>query len=176
MGGEPTRRGKLIHLCIAGVLLISFLSGCFYFKEKEIIRFEKGEVQQDKTLKEHDESLFLAKSLLDRNDFEGALKEYQKVLTLSGVTPPGDEALYHMGMILVHYGNPKRDYVKSLAFFRRLVKDYPQSPRIEQARLWIGVLQEVERLNQSIQKCQQTLEETKKVDIEIEEKKREKTK
>ncbi len=127
-------------------------------------------------MKEHDESLLLAKSLLDRNDFEGALKEYQKVLTLSGVTPPGDEALYYMGMIFVHSSNPKRDYSKSLAFYRRLVKDYPQSPRIEQARLWIGMLQEVERLNQSLQKCQQTLEETKKVDIEIEEKKREKTK
>lgn len=118
----------------------------------------------------------MAKSLLDRNDFEGAFKEYQKVLTLSGTNPPGDEALYHMGMIHVHYGNPKRDYSKSLVFYRRLVKDYPQSPRIEQARLWIGMLQEVERLNQSLQKCQQTLEETKKVDIEIEEKKREKTK
>ncbi|MCX7948682.1 MAG: tetratricopeptide repeat protein [Treponemataceae bacterium] len=118
----------------------------------------------------------LAQGFLDRQDFEGALREYQKVLSLSGKSPPGDEALFQMGMIHAHYGNPKRDYPKSLALLRRMVREYPQSPKAEQAKLVIGLLQENERLAQTLLKLQQTLEETKKVDLEIEEKKKEKLK
>ncbi len=135
------------------------------------------EFQQTKEPKEgRVENLLLAKSLIDQNDFEGALKEYQKILTHPGKYSQVDEALFQMGMIYSHYGNAKKDYAKSLTFLRRLVKDYPHSPRAEQARLWIGVLQENEKLNQTVLKLQQTLEETKKVDIEIEEKKKEKVK
>jgi lipid II:glycine glycyltransferase (peptidoglycan interpeptide bridge formation enzyme) len=54
--------------------------------------------------------------------------------------------------------------------------DYPQSALAEQARIWIGMLQENEKLNQTIQKLNLVIEESKRVDIEIEEKKREKAK
>lgn len=53
--------------------------------------------------------------------------------------------------------------------FRRLIRDHPKSPLAEQAKAWIDVLQENERLNQVIEK-------SKRVDIEIEEKRREKAK
>jgi len=51
----------------------------------------------------------------------------------------------------------------------QLIKDYPESPLVEQSKIWVKVLQKNEELNQVIQKLKQ-------VDIEIEERKREKGK
>ena len=77
-----------------------------------------------------------------------------------------------MGLIFAHAGNPKKDYGRSVAFFRRMIKEYPQSSLAEQAKIWIGILQENEKLNQMIQNLNLVIEESKRVDIEIEEKKR----
>jgi tetratricopeptide (TPR) repeat protein len=115
------------------------------------------------------ETLLRAQRLLAQGDFEGSLVENQKVLSSAGHKPPEDEALFNLGLIYAHSGNPKRDYSKSLDFFRRLLKDHPRSPLLEQAKVWIAVLQENEKLNQVIEK-------SKQVDLEIEEKKREKAK
>ncbi len=176
MGRKSTWSGKFIHFCLAGFIILS-LSGCLLFSEKERIRIDKEEFQQTRGSKEEQEKqLQTAKSLLDQNDFEGALKEYQKLLTEPGKNALADEALFQIGMIYSHYGNPKKDYAKSLVLLRKLLKEYPHSLRAEQARLWVGLLQEHERLTQTLQKLQQTFEETKKVDIEIEEKKKEKGK
>ena len=87
--------------------------------------------------------------------------------------PPGDEALFNIGLIYAHYGYPKRDYKKSLDLFKRLVKMFPQSPLAGQAKLWIGILQENERLNREIEELNKTIKKSKQVDIEIEEKKKE---
>ncbi|MBS3907071.1 MAG: hypothetical protein KGZ49_08550 [Syntrophaceae bacterium] len=182
MGGKRTGAGKLFCLCIAGLTFLS-LSGCVLLGEKETVKFKRESVeikkegdQIDENLKNISESILWAKILLERKDYDGALKESQKVFDLSGKNPPGDEALFNMGLIYAHSGNPKKDYGKSLVFFKRMTTDYPQSPLAEQARIWIGMLQENEKLNQMIQKLNRVIEESKKVDIEIEEKKREKAK
>jgi len=56
------------------------------------------------------------------------------------------------------------------------VKEYPQSPFAEQAKVWTGILRENEKFSQTIQKLNQVIEEFKQVDIEVEERKREKAK
>ncbi|OGP74409.1 MAG: hypothetical protein A2V86_16915 [Deltaproteobacteria bacterium RBG_16_49_23] len=182
MGGKRTGARNLFYLCIAGLIFLS-LWGCVRLREKEPVQFKKETVESKKESAPIDEnlitvskSLLWAKILLERQDYDGALKENQKVLALSGKTPPGDDALYNMGLIYAHFGNPKKDYGKSLAFFKRMTIDYPQSALAEQARIWIGMLQENEKLNQTIQKLNLVIEESKRVDIEIEEKKREKAK
>jgi tetratricopeptide (TPR) repeat protein len=137
-----------------------------------------------------EEHLRLGQKLLARGDFEGSLKEHQNALSLSGKSPPGDEALFQIGLIYAHPDNPKKDYEKSLDRFKRLVKDHPESPRANEARIWTGLLQENqklkqandrlsqgnEKLNQTIENLNQLIQKSKQVDIEIEEKKREKTK
>ena len=147
-------------------------------KREEVRKEEvqKGDVQKEETLKILSEHLLQARRLLEQRDYEGALKENQKILSFSNQNPPGDEALFNMGLIYAHFSNPKKDYGKSVVFFRKLMKDYPQSPLVEQARIWTGILQENEKLSQTIQKLNQVIEESKHVDIEIEEKKREKAK
>lgn len=107
--------------------------------------------------------------LLATGDFEGFINENQRVLSLAHPRSPKDEALFNLGLVYVHEGNPKKDFSKSLDFFKRLIQEHPKSPLVEQAKIWVGLLQEYESLNQVIQKLKQ-------VDIEVEERKREKTK
>jgi len=107
--------------------------------------------------------------LLAAGDFEGFISENQRVLSLANPRSSKDEALFNLGLVYAHEGNPKKDYLKSLDFFKRLTHDYPRSPFVEQAKIWIGLLQENDSLNQVIQKLKQ-------VDIEVDERKREKAK
>jgi TolA-binding protein len=97
--------------------------------------------------------------LMSRGDFEDALKECQDVLSRYPQVPPGDEALYSMGLIYVHSKNPKKDFKKSLGFFSRVLKEFPGSTRAEEAKIWIGLLEAIEKSRQ--------------VDIQVEEKKQE---
>jgi len=113
------------------------------------------------------ENLLKAKKLLELGDYEGSLVENQKVLSLPGQNTPGDQALFNIGLIYAHPGNTKKDYEKSVLFFKTLLKDYPQSSFSEEAKIWIEVLQENRKLIQMIEK-------SKEVDIAVEEKKREK--
>ena len=107
--------------------------------------------------------------LLAAGDFEGFISENQRVLSLAHPRSPKDEALFNLGLVYAHEGNPKKDFSKSLDFFKRLIHDYPRSPLVEQAKIWVGLLQEYDSLNQVIQKLKQ-------VDIEVEQRKREKAK
>jgi len=115
------------------------------------------------------ESQNRSQRLLAAGDFEGFISENQKVLSLAHPRSPKDVALFNLGLAYAHEGNPKKDFSKSLEFFKRLVRDHPKSPLIEQAKIWVTLLQENDALNQVIQKLKQ-------VDIEVEERKREKAK
>ncbi len=104
---------------------------------------------------------YLGKKLLDLGDFKGSFEENQKVLSLFPNTPPGDSALFNMALVYAHYNNPDRNYKKSIAYFKRLTEEFPKSMLHEQAKIWIEVLE--------------TMEKAKQVDIEIEEKRKELT-
>lgn len=159
MGRKRTRTWKYFYLSITCMIFIS-LAGCAAVKEVEVKR-------------ETDEHLTMAKKLLEQGDYEGSLKENQKALSLFNHVPPGDEALFNIGLIYAHGGYPKRDYKKSLDLFRRLVELFPKSPLVGQAKIWIGILQENERLNREIEELNKTIKKSKQVDIELEEKKKE---
>jgi tetratricopeptide (TPR) repeat protein len=115
------------------------------------------------------ESQTRSQRLLAAGDFEGFIGENQRILSLAHPRSSKDEALFNLGLVYAHEGNPKKDFSKSLDFFKRLIRDHPKSPLVEQAKIWVGLLQEYDSLNQVIQKLKQ-------VDIEVEERKREKAK
>ena len=100
-----------------------------------------------------------AEHFIKEGKFDTAEKEGLAALTRSPKSPPGDAALMTLGLIRVHYANPKKDYHKALEYFQRLEKDFPQSSLVEDAKVWSGVLQ--------------AFEKAKQVDIEIEGKKKE---
>lgn len=135
--------------------------------------------QVDRKIEEREEareSLVNSQKLLAQGNYEGALKENQRVLSLYGQHILGQEALFNMGLIHAHPGNPKRDNGKAIFFFNKLTKDFPQSPFADQARIWLGMLLENQRLNQTVEKLQEVIEESKRVDIEVERRKKEKGK
>ena len=113
------------------------------------------------------EHLLRGQTLLSQKNYDAALAEFQKVLSLPPDIPLKDEALLNIGLVYAHFGNPQRNLEKSLEFFKRLIKHYPRSSLVEQARIWVGILEENEKLNQVIQRLKQ-------VDIEIEEMRRKK--
>lgn len=196
MGRERTREGKLLHL-LAASLIILLVLGCAGTREVkepprevtkapeiviEVVEEDEEEpeaapeeqklavvtpeemkkreeaLREERRAKQVADSLSSARKLLEQGDFDGSLKRSQRSLSLAGRTPPGDEALFTMALVYVHHKNPKKDYAKAIGLFERLPKEYPESPLADQARTWVDVLQVIEKL--------------KKVDIDIEEKKK----
>lgn len=158
MGRERKRDWECFYLCIAGMIALC-MAGCAATKD----------IKTSWSAREH---LAAARTLFDKGDYEGSLKENQIVISLCDNTVPEDEALFYAGMIYAHYGYPKRDYQKSLDIFRRLVRHFPHSPFTGKAKIFIGILQDVERSKREIEALNRTIKQSKQVDIDIEEKKK----
>jgi tetratricopeptide (TPR) repeat protein len=173
MGGKRTRKGEQIHLCIAMLILLS-LSACTLNRAADTsivgisIRDAKGD--------EAREHLILGRQYLAQGNYGNALKEQEKVISIAGDHSPADEAHFAMAVIFAHPANSAKDYGKSLFYCRKLIKDYPKSSLIEPAKIIIGILQENDKLNRMVERLNTIIEESKKVDIEIEQKKRDKAK
>jgi hypothetical protein len=93
-----------------------------------------------------------------RGDFEGAMKFNQDLLSRPASSSRPDVALLNMGLISAHYANPKKDYKKALGYFMRVEREFPESSLVEEAKIWVSVLQ--------------AFEKAKQVDLDIQEKKR----
>jgi outer membrane protein assembly factor BamD (BamD/ComL family) len=133
MGREQNGTRQFLYFCVAG-LIITLLAACAPVRIKVA-----AEPEQENDHRQR------GQQLLVQGDFEGALRENQEVLTRFPQKPPGDEALFNMGMIYVHYANPKKDFGQALHYFSRLKKEFPESPRMEEARTWISILKTMER-------------------------------
>jgi tetratricopeptide (TPR) repeat protein len=173
MGGKSSRARQHFHFCIT--LLTFLFGGCTVMKKElpEVKTPEPPPVVQPTVVppppvvvvppenlerREADERLMLAQNLLAKGDYEGSLQESQRVVVLSKDQSPADTAIFNMGLIYAHPKNPKRDNKRAISFFNRVIKSYPESSWVEQAKIWVGVLDGVEKLKQ--------------VDLEIEERKR----
>jgi hypothetical protein len=192
MGRKRTRAGKHFYLSIA---LLTLLTGCTLSSES-------------KDSEELRDSLLRAQKLFARKDYNGSLKEYERVLLMAGGRTPADAAYFNLGLIHVDPHNPKKDTQKAVESFTAVVAGYPQSPLADQARIWVAVLddsdktkqelenskqaieksrqeierskqmmekarQEAEKSRQEIEKSRQVMEKSKQVDIDIEQKRRE---
>jgi tetratricopeptide (TPR) repeat protein len=149
MGRKRTRAWKYVYFCFTGLIFLS-LPNC-------------DTLRDIRSRNEAREYLHRGDQLFCQRDYEGALREYQKVLSMSTRKPQEAEALFNLGLIYAHFAYPKRDYEKSLNLFIRILNDYPESPLVQQARIWIGVLQEHERLGQMIERSKQTVKVPDKV-------------
>lgn len=145
MGRKYNWQRQCFYICSACLISLLFF-GCITLKENSNRLIAEG-------------YLLNSQKLLAAGDYKGALEENFKVLSVNGKDIPGDEALFNIGLIYAHYGNPGKDYKKSLAYFEQLIREYPQSPLLEQAKIMTGILNVIEK--------------AKQVDLEIEKKKKE---
>ena len=134
-------------------------------KEVERVKHPEAKGEENGEGREH---LLRSQKLLAQGNYEGAVAENKKILSLPDSRSPKDEALFNLGVIYAHFGNPQQDLQKSIEFFKTLLKNSPKSSLAEQAKVWVEVLQENAGLNHLLQKLKQ-------VDIEIEDMKRKKS-
>ena len=177
MGRKRNGTGKRFYIFIA-CLGVAVLSGCAALKDVQA----------------RSDTLDAGRRLFDSGDYDGALKEYAKVIAFCRSAPPGDEALFYTGLIYAHQDYAKNDEAKSLEQFKKLVRGFSHSPYALQAQIWIGVLQasekraleaaeltkslkkahyDHERLTREIDDLKRTIKKSKEVDIEIDGKKKE---
>jgi hypothetical protein len=142
---------------------------------------------------EANQLLLEAKLSFSSGDFLTSLKKNQEMLNRFP-QKYGSHALYMMGLI---YANPENTYVNyeiSIHFFKKLVKEYPDSVFKDKAKIWIWLLnqnmdyaEKVDKKNKRIDLLENELKTEKKeiinlqnqikrlkeIDLGIEEKKRE---
>ncbi len=138
MGRKHYGTGQCIQICFACIIFL-LISGC---------------ATLDGMKNWHAASEHRARSqmLLAVGDYEGALSENLKIQSIVNDGYSGDEAVFNIALIYAHHDNPKKDFAKSLKYFRKLIKNFPQSPLLEQARVWVGVLKDIEKSEMKLQK------------------------
>jgi hypothetical protein len=177
MGRKRIWAGKHIYFCIAGLIFLPF-SACTTLEKTSVRIIGEEKASQNfyygegPMVQENDEGTLKENQRVPALD-EGAPKESREVLALSDQKVREDETLFKMGLFYATSGNAKKDFAKSLHFFRKLIKDFPQSSLVEPARILLALIQENENLKQSIENLNQMIEKSKQIDIQIEEKKRE---
>jgi tetratricopeptide (TPR) repeat protein len=156
MGRKPARAWKYIYLLLA-CLISLLLFNCVMLKNSK------------KPTEEAQEYLLRGQKLLSQKDYEGALIEYEKVVSLSPHQPPQDQALFNIAMVYAHFGNPKRDYKKSIDLFLRILNEYPESILAEQAKIWVGILIESVESNKKIERLYETIQNMEKIKRSLQE-------
>ncbi len=149
MGRDRIRAWKYVYFCVASLIFL-FLWSCTVIRE----------YRENKELRKY---LLDGQKLLAQRKYDAALEAYQKVLSLSPHKPPEDEALFNMGLAYAHFGNPKKDYKKSIDLFLSVLNDYPESPLSVQAKIWVGVLLESTESIKNVERLQQAIKKLEKV-------------
>jgi tetratricopeptide (TPR) repeat protein len=149
MGRERIGAWKYIYFCVASLIFLSLLSCAF--------------IQEHRESKELRTYLLRGQTLLAQRNYDAALEAYQKVLSLSPHKPPEDEALFNIGLAYAHFGNPRKDYKKSIDLFLRVLNDYPQSQFAVQAKIWVGVLLESTEYIKRAQSLKETIKDLESV-------------
>jgi DNA repair exonuclease SbcCD ATPase subunit len=99
---------------------------------------------------EGEQDLARARSLMSQGAFEASFLESQEVLRRYPQSQ-GDHALFQMGLIYLHPQNPNSDYQKSLGYFERLKREFPDSHLRSEAQIWIYVLQRLSEKEKDIE-------------------------
>lgn len=119
----------------------------FAEKEKKIATLEKEQKAKS-----------AGSEAIANHNFELAVKENLQVIKVAGQKPPADSALYNLGLIYAHIDNPGKDFQKARRYFAELIKEFPASPLVEESRVWLGLFEVFEKIQQ--------------IDLEIEQQKK----
>lgn len=181
-------------LCAVAVLISFVCISCASMEEKQRepekmqVNIEpiQASVAQNPTKKEQvrDESkehLIKGQQLLAMGQYDASIKENYQVLSIAPNGPPGDEASFTIGLIYAYSKYQKKDHGKAVSSLTKIIKEYPHSNWSGHAKILLDIIQENERLKRisseathENEKLKNMIEQSKKVDIEVEEKKREK--
>lgn len=175
MGRKHIRSGKHIYICIA--LLICFvIFGYAVSVENTWAQTTPKDMPRWRLLKANDS------------------REDQQNLPPSKNIPSNDEDLFNTGISYADPGNPSKDYNRAITTFKKLITEHPKSTWSYRGHVISDILQEnakLKKLSGDLQlenaksrkqstdlqlenaKLKEIIEQSKKVDIEIEKKKQE---
>ena len=142
MGGERVRVWQQICFCLT---LLVYISGCSAIAD--LVRQGKAR-----------EALASGDELMASGDFDGSLRAFESAAQIAGDQAPADAAWYKMGLIQLNPRNPKRNRDQSMGFFSRVFTGFPESPWAEQAKIWVGVLEEVQLSTRELAALRATIE------------------
>ena len=125
-------------------------------KEKEAAAVEQKSLQKEKPV-----SVPVPRKVVENQNFEEAVQKNLQILEKASKKKPADEALYNLGLIYAHVDNPAKDYKKSQIYFHVLTKQFPESEFAEEAQIWLGLFETIEKIQQ--------------IDIDIEQQKKQLT-
>jgi hypothetical protein len=187
MGGKQSRQRQHVFLYIACWLSVWLVAaGCtrLHHPGEGCARLHNPG--------EEEKLVVQAKSSFAKSDFTTSITHWREILERFPDTQ-GDQALYAMGLAYAFPEYPDANYDTSLNLFKMLIKKYPESVFITQAKIWISVLErtiekekEVEEKNtkiellenqlkaedKKIRKLLNQIKRLKEIDLGIEEKKR----
>jgi len=101
---------------IAALLLVSVLIGCGEKLTEEQLRSKALDYE-------------------NKEQWDLAIKTYERLLKAYPDSKKADEILYRMGVI---YANNLKDFKKSVESYKRLIKEYPKSSFVIQSTFMIG--------------------------------------
>ena len=178
MGAKQTRTGQQLLLFVTCSVMWSLTSmGCLHWPPQP-----QGEKQ-----------LLEARQRFAAGDYSSALEINRSVLA-QFPERLADQSLFQIGMVYAHPDNPDRDIQKALQSFQNIIDRYPASYLQPEAHLWLAVLGQLraqegqirfltqrsapleKRLKiqkKEISQLKDQLEKLKRIDIHMEEKKRE---
>lgn len=168
MGGKRSGQRKYIHLCIAVLIVLTPL-GCAF----DQLMSTKMVDASGEEARAH---LASGRKFFIEGNFASALKENEKVLSLAGRGTPIDEAFFSIGLIHAYPDNPARDLGKSMIAFGKLIKYYPMSPLIQQAKVIMGLVRDNDNSNRRVERLNHVIDERRKADTAIDTKMPEKQK
>jgi len=104
-------------------------------------------IKESSAEKESEFSTELRK-VIENQNFEESEKKYLRIVEEAGRKKPADKALYNLGLIYAHTDNPAKDYQKSQLYFHQLTEQFPGSEYAEEAHIWLGVFETIEKMQQ----------------------------
>ena len=162
MGRKRDRKRKLFYLYLAVIVIaIQFLSGCTTLR----------------WVLEGKQELDDAKQMALHGDQDAAVKKYAQIV--SDYPEMGDQALFRTAILYAQPKAGKSDYQKSLDVFQTMLERYPQSSLKEEAGVMVALIKELRKAQQQTdawekkaETLKQRIEKMKKIDQDIELKKR----
>ena len=137
------------HLISEAHLYISLLE-TIAAKEKTVAAVKQKSLQKERAAGKAKKSLpdRVPGKVVENRNFEEAVEKNITILDKAGMKKPADEALYHLGLIYAHVDNPAKDYEKSQNYFQQLAMQFPDSQFAEEAQIWLGLFETIEKIQQ----------------------------
>ena len=142
MGHKPTRKRQRFYLHLAGCLMAGFfLTGC------ATVLPGPGDQAPDRIAALH---LAQGECRLQQGDFEAARRECDIVLT-QYPDRSNDQALYLLGMVLVHPDNPRQDFQQAVICFQDIIGRYPDSGLVAASQTWLALIAQLEARQRTVE-------------------------